>query len=82
MSQRKAYATRLNMYEAEALTIASEVWPEHADNGAELLRAIINTWRRDRDNGGGKTHKIVACIEQAKYEIIAEIRRIGEADHG
>jgi EAL domain-containing protein (putative c-di-GMP-specific phosphodiesterase class I) len=43
MSQRKAYATRLSTFEAEALEIAKEVWPEHADKDSELIRSIINT---------------------------------------
>jgi hypothetical protein len=78
MIQRKAYATRLSTYEAEALLIAKEVWPEHADKTAELIRSIINTWRRDREENGGKTRKIIEAIGEAKAEIIREIHRIGD----
>lgn len=75
MSQRKPYATRLSPYEAEALEIAKGVWPEHADKDSELIRSIINTWRRDREENGGKTRKIIEHIDKAKDEIIAEVRK-------
>lgn len=52
MTERKLYATKLNEYEAETLKIAAEMWPEHADNISELLRAIVTDWRRTRDTGG------------------------------
>jgi DNA-binding response OmpR family regulator len=77
MSQRKAYATRLSTFEAEALEIAKEVWPEHADKDSELIRSIINTWRRDREENGGKTRKIIEVISEAKAEIIREIHELG-----
>lgn len=77
MPQRKAYATRLSDYEAEALEIAKEVWPEHADKPSELIRSIVNTWRREREANGGKTQKIIEVIVESKNEIIAEIRKLG-----
>lgn len=66
MSERKTYCTRLNEFEAETVDkIAAEVWPEHADNVSELLRAIITDWRRTRD-AGGKSNKILHEIRELK----------------
>jgi hypothetical protein len=62
MTERKTYCTRLNQFEAETVDkIAAEVWPEHADNISELLRAIITDWRHTRD-AGGKSNKILTAV--------------------
>lgn len=78
MTERKTYCTRLNEFEAETVDkIAAEVWPEHADNISELLRAIITDWRRTRD-AGGKSNKILAAVRSfgsttdIRYGIIVE----------
>jgi hypothetical protein len=78
MAGRKPYTTRLNEYEAETVEkIAAEVWPEHADNISELIRAIITDWRHTRDQGG-KSNKILATIQafgtvtDNRYAIIVE----------
>lgn len=72
---RETFSTRLNEYEQEAFAIAAKVWGEHADKPSELLRAIINDWRRTRDDGtGSKTQKVIDRIDLAEKRIISEIR--------
>lgn len=48
---REPVYTRLNEYERGALAIAGQLWPEF-DGDAERVRAIINDWRRGREEGG------------------------------
>lgn len=72
---RKTFSTRLNDSEQVALSLAADIWDEHADKPSELLRAIINDWRRTREDGtGSKTQKVLDRIDLAERRIIAEIR--------
>lgn len=48
---REPVYTRLNEYERGALVIAGQLWPEFVGD-AERVRAIINDWRRGREEGG------------------------------
>lgn len=71
---RKTFSTRLNDAEQVALKMAAEIWDEH-DSPAELLRAIVNDWRRSRDDGSGsKTQRVIDRIDLAEKRIISEIR--------
>lgn len=72
---RTSYCTRLNEYEADIIKqVAAEVWPEHADNLSELIRAIIVDWGRTRAETGGKSATILKEIKA--------IRALLEGKHG
>lgn len=66
MVERKAYSTKLNEFETEALLFAGELWKEHADNTSELIRQILADWLRlkqDAVHSGTRTQTLRALVE-------------------
>jgi hypothetical protein len=66
MVERKAYSTKLNEFEKQALDYAGELWQEHADNTSELIRQILADWlriKKDTLEGGTRTQTLQALIE-------------------